>query len=156
MPGIAGVISRGVPIECEQIVKAMTQAMNVEPFYEVGWCFAPEMGVYCGWVAHEGSFAAQESKSIEANGVRVLVSGECLMERSMTRAAKKEGGSVGESGGSRLSCEYLAEGDEFIGRLNGLFSGLVVDRTRKRAVLFNDRYGLERIYYYEKNGATFL
>ena len=44
---------------------------------------------------------------------------------------------------------YEEEGDKFLEKLNGLFSGLLIDKRQKRAVLFNDRYGVERIYYYE-------
>ena len=36
--------------------------------------------------------------------------------------------------------------------MNGLFSGLLIDKRQKKAVLFNDRYGIERIYYYEADG----
>jgi asparagine synthase (glutamine-hydrolysing) len=34
-------------------------------------------------------------------------------------------------------------------RLNGWFSGILVDLREKKIVLFNDRYGLNRIYYHE-------
>ena len=33
--------------------------------------------------------------------------------------------------------------------MNGLFSGLLVDQRRKKVFLFNDRYGMERIYWHE-------
>ena len=44
---------------------------------------------------------------------------------------------------------YEAMGLRFIERLNGWFSGLLVDLRRHLAVLFNDRYGLGRVYYHE-------
>ena len=34
-------------------------------------------------------------------------------------------------------------------RLNGWFSGLLVDLQHRQAILFNDRYGLGRIYIHE-------
>ena len=40
--------------------------------------------------------------------------------------------------------------------LNGLFSGLLVDRRRNLALLFNDRYGIERIYYHETPAALYF
>jgi asparagine synthase (glutamine-hydrolysing) len=40
--------------------------------------------------------------------------------------------------------------------LNGLFSGLLIDKRQKRAVLFNDRYGVERMHYYEAHGEFYF
>ena len=37
----------------------------------------------------------------------------------------------------------------FFAQLNGLFSGLLIDKRRNVAFLFNDRYGMERIYWHE-------
>ena len=41
-------------------------------------------------------------------------------------------------------------------KLNGLFSGLLVDLRQQQTVLFNDRYGLKRIYVHEDNGRLFF
>src|SRR4030095_8838530 len=39
---------------------------------------------------------------------------------------------------------------------NGRFLGLVGDRTRQRTTLFNDRFGLQRVYYHQaKDGFYF-
>ena len=40
--------------------------------------------------------------------------------------------------------------------LNGLFSGLLIDRRRRRAFLFNDRYGVERVYVHQTEDATYF
>src|SRR5262249_49244866 len=51
---------------------------------------------------------------------------------------------------------YEETGDRFFAKLNGVFSGLLMDFRRKEVVLFNDRYGLGRIYYHEaKDGLYF-
>ena len=44
---------------------------------------------------------------------------------------------------------------EFV-ELNGLFSGLIIDRRRARASLFNDRYGVERVYVHETEHGTYF
>src|SRR5262249_33714332 len=36
-------------------------------------------------------------------------------------------------------------------RLNGWFSGVLIDLQRRRAILFNDRYGVGRIYVREED-----
>ena len=48
------------------------------------------------------------------------------------------------------------EEPSFPAGLNGRFHGLVVDRSRGTATLFNDRYGMQRLYYHEsKDGFYF-
>ena len=52
---------------------------------------------------------------------------------------------------------HLYENDpNFLTALNGIFHGLLVDRTRGTATLFNDRYGMHRIYYHEAKDAFYF
>jgi len=130
--------------------------MKYEPFYVSGTCFVPEVGVYGGWVAQEGSFAARQSAHCGHNDVSLLFSGECFPSfSSPEQSVSKE--HLGEDRDvDQLLRFYEIEGDHFVGQMNGLFSGLLIDRKRKRALLFNDRYSVERIYHYEKDGTTFF
>jgi asparagine synthase (glutamine-hydrolysing) len=150
MPGIAGIISRKSPNECQRQVQAMVESMNYEPFYLSGTCFIPEIGVYSGWVAHEGSFAARQSALTDSNGATLLFSGECFQPFQSV-----EPQDINLDVYSLLR-HYNEEGDQFVGQINGLFSGLLIDPKRRRALLFNDRYGIERLYYYEKEGTTYF
>jgi asparagine synthase (glutamine-hydrolysing) len=38
---------------------------------------------------------------------------------------------------------------KFLRRLNGWFCGVLVDPRNSKVVLFNDRYGMQRVYYHE-------
>ena len=140
MPGLAGIISRQPAAVCERAVAAMVESMRHEPFYESGVTSAPELGVYAGWTAHVMSAAARQSASHTHISVSVILAGECLSDGH----------------DSCLTALYTKRGDAFVGDLNGLFSGLVIDRDRRRAVLFNDRYGMERIYFHETPDALFF
>jgi asparagine synthase (glutamine-hydrolysing) len=51
---------------------------------------------------------------------------------------------------------YEARGIGVAEDLNGLFGVLAVDEERKQALLFNDRYGVERIYVYERGDVLFF
>ena len=52
---------------------------------------------------------------------------------------------------------HLYEDDpNFVVKLNGIFHGLLVDRARGTATLFNDRYGMHRIYYHEGKDAFYF
>jgi len=139
MPGIAGIVSRRPAAECERVVVAMTGSMMREPFYRSGTSCVPELGVYAGWVAHDGSYAARQSAG-GGGDVTVVVSGEC----------------VGDAGEVGIAGLYAETGDRAISQLNGLFSGVLVDRRQKRALLFNDRYGIERIYVHEAGDAFYF
>ena len=152
MPGIAGIISQRPFEECQRLVQTMIEVMQYESFDVSGICFAPEIGVYGGWVGHEESFAARQSAYSAHNGLTLLFSGECFTASS-NRPVSAEPSNLDLDQLLRL---YDEKGRSFVAQLNGLFSGLLIDRRRKRALLFNDRYGIERIYCYEKDGTTFF
>lgn len=156
MPGIAGIISRRPADECLRLVKAMVKSMKYERFYESGTYFASEIGVYGGWVAHEGSFAARQSAYNSQNDVALLFSGECFFPASSSAPSVSGDCFNNDPDINRLLRLYADNGQDFVAQLNGLFSGLLIDRKQKRAFLFNDRYGIERIYFYEKDGTTFF
>jgi asparagine synthase (glutamine-hydrolysing) len=119
----------------------MVETMQHQADSASGTLLAPELGVYCGWVAHAGSFAAHQCAAV-AGPVHLLVSGEFF------------GPAIQQN--SSICDLYQEQGDAVIAGLSGLFSGLFVDRRRGQTLLFNDRYGSERLYAFEKDGATYF
>ena len=154
MPGIAGIISHRSPNECQRLVDAMIGSMKHEPFYASGTCFVPEIGVYGGWVAHDGSFSARQSTCSDPNAVTLLFSGECFPPFVKSDDSGATGHTGSDCKSNQLLRLYAEHGYRFVEKINGLFSGLLIDRNRKCALLFNDRYGMERLYYYEKSDMT--
>ncbi len=132
MPGIAGVISRRPPAECERIVSAMVRTMVHEPFYRSGTHFAPELGVYGGWVT-----LSETAAELRFDEDKVLLrSGEMFLEENeLEEIATRDAGDPSQ---------------EFLRGLNGLFSGFLIDHRRSQAFLFNDRYGFDRLYLAQK------
>lgn len=47
--------------------------------------------------------------------------------------------------------EYVRVGDQFPKELNRLSAGLLIDTQRQISYLFNDRFGMERIFFFEDN-----
>jgi len=156
MPGIAGIISRRPPNECQRLVNKMIGIMRYETFYTSGTCFVPEMGVYAGWVAHDDSFAARQCVHRDHNEVNLLFSGECFPPLAAPNDTGFTACSGSDCGSSELLRLYNDQGYRFVEKINGLFSGLLIDRKCKRILLFNDRYGIERLYFYEKPDMTFF
>ena len=156
MPGINGIISLRSPEECRDLVTSMTACMAHERSYVSGMHLVPEMGVYAGWAAHNGSFAAHQVFLNERRDVALLLSGECFLDNEMYVSLRQKGHRLEKNNGDWLVHLYEEEGDLFFEKLNGLFSGLLIDKRQKKVVLFNDRYGLERIYYYEAQGEFYF
>ena len=145
MPGIAGVIATD-GVDHRDTVARMLESMWHEPFYEHGVSCAPEMGVWAGWVAHAGSFAERESRT--HGDIQLAMAGECVQD---------EHAAVPGDGSARLlNALYPERGEPCVRALNGLFSGLLIDRRSRRAWLFNDRFGVERLYIHEAAHATYF
>lgn len=156
MPGIAGIICRRPASECQPLVKAMVASMDHETFYVSGTHSVAEMGVFAGWVAHENSFADKQVFFNEKKDIALVFSGECFIETEAKNRLKQNGHQFTETGGDCLAHLYEDQGKDFFENLNGLFSGLLIDRRQRKVFLFNDRYGTERIYYHETPDAFYF
>lgn len=156
MPGIAGMISPESPEKCQHLVEKMVARMHYEGFYVSGTCFVPESGIYGGWVAHQGSMGPCQSAHTNHRDVTLLFTGECYFSGQSSESQNGSRTSSSHCDPDRLLDLYEQEGECFVQHLNGLFSGLLIDRRKKRAVLFNDRYGIERIYFYQKDESFFF
>ena len=51
---------------------------------------------------------------------------------------------------------YEEQGERFLETINGGFSGVLMDYRRRRTFLFNDRFGLNRLYYHENDKGLFF
>src|SRR5438552_14854556 len=155
MPGIAGLIGRQPSDTCQRLVEQMIATMRHEKFYESGTYSAPELGIFGGWTALEGSFADCQPIRSERDDIAMLFSGECFSDRETRAQLKQRGHRFDDGNASWLVGLYEEKGDSFFEQLNGLFSGLLIDRRQSRAYLFNDRFGMERLYYHESQAGFF-
>lgn len=148
MPGIVGLITKLPQAVAEEQLLAMVNCLQHEPFYNSGKWSDPEHGVYVGWVARSGSFADGMPVRNEDGQITLFISGEEFPEPDLTKALRQRGHQFSERDSSYLVHRYEDEAD-FPKGLNGRFHGLVTDRHKGTATLFNDRYGLQRLYYHE-------
>jgi len=156
MPGIVGIITRRPASEIEPAVRAMTACLRHESFHHTGRFAAPELNVYAGWIAHENSFAAGQVFQNEPRDVALLFSGECYADPAERERLRQSGHAFARAGGDWLVHAYEEQGEKFFAGLNGLFSGLLIDRRQRRVFLFNDRYGMERIYWHATPDAFYF
>ena len=156
MSAIAGVINRKHTAGCERAVKDMVAVMRHESFYTTGTFYDPELEVFVGWVAHENSFADRQAFQNEHKDITLVFSGECFVDAKTKNQLKQNGHSFSETGGDCLVHLYEEQSEKFFEKLNGLFSGLLIDQRRRKVFLFNDRYGMERIYWHETPDAFYF
>lgn len=149
MPGITGIIDKTPRGDGPQIVKAMVQRMLHEPFYSSGIYDHEGLGLHLGWTSLKGSFAAGLPIWNETKDIGLVFSGEDHRDTSEIFDLRARGHACELGNASYLVHLYEEEGIGFLGRLNGTFSGVLIDLRESRVVLFNDRFGLSRIYYHE-------
>ncbi len=155
MPGIVGLITK-MPREraAEQLARMM-ESVRHESFYATGSWIDEPSGVYIGWTAQEKSFSDGMPLRNERGDVVLVFSGEEFPEPGTAQGLKERGHAL-EPGGPSYLVHLGEEDPAFPAGLNGRFHGLLSDRRRGTAVLFNDRYSMHRIYYHEsKEGFYF-
>jgi asparagine synthase (glutamine-hydrolysing) len=155
MPGIVGCVTRLPREHAEAEVRRMTGALLHESFYVAGTWADASLGVYVGWVARQGSFSEGMPLRNEHGDVVLAFSGEEFPEPGTAQRLKTQGHDLRLDGPSYLV--HLYEEDEsFPAGLNGRFHGLLTDRNRGTSVLFNDRYGMHRIYYHQSKDTFYF
>ena len=134
----------------------MAGTMRHESFYTTGTCSVSELGVCAGWIAPKDGFAAGQVFTNEQKNISLVFTGECFVDPGVKKRLKQNGHVFSEGGGDYLPHLYENEGEGFFAKLNGLFSGLLIDQRQGRVFLFNDRYGVERIYWHETADAFYF
>ncbi len=149
MPGIVGIISQRPSKQYDALVKSMVKCLVHEPFYTKGTYVNEELGLWLGWVNHEGSFSDCLPIWNEKKDICLFFSGEDFADQADIDALRIRGHEFGSDDASYLVHLYEEMGCAFLGKLNGWFSGVLLDLREQKFVLFNDRYGVNRIYYHE-------
>jgi asparagine synthase (glutamine-hydrolysing) len=133
----------------------MLEVLRHESFYVTGTWIDEPSGVYVGWTARENSFSAGMPVKNEQGDVVLVFSGEEYPEPETGRRLKEQGHEFKAEGASYLVHLY-EEDPSYPKGLNGRFQGLLSDRARGITTLFNDRYGMHRLYYHESKEAFYF
>jgi asparagine synthase (glutamine-hydrolysing) len=155
VPGIVGLITRMPREHAERQLAAMLDTLRHEAFYAIGTWIDESLGVYVGWSARKDSFADGMPLRNETGDVVLVFAGEEFPEPGTAPRLTARGHALGSAEASYLVHLY-EEDPSFPAGLNGLFHGLLVDRTHGTATLMNDRYGMQRLYYHESKDAFYF
>lgn len=155
MPGILGLITKMPHAQAVRQLARMSRTLQHEPFYTEGSVADHSLGIYVAWTAHRGSFCDAMPLRSERGDVVLVFSGQDFPAPETMQQLKHHGHELRLNGPNYLV--HLYEDDpSFPANLNGRFHGLVIDHKLQTAQLFNDRYGMHRIYYHESGDGFYF
>jgi asparagine synthase (glutamine-hydrolysing) len=155
MPGLVGLIT-SMPREwAEPQLRKTPEPLQHESFYVSGTLIDKSLGVYLGWVARKGSFAESMPLRNENRDVTLMFAGEEFPAPGLTTTLREHGHAFDPDGPAYLVHRFEEEPD-FPKGLNGRFHGLLADCRNGKAMLFNDRFGLQRLYFHEAKEAFYF
>lgn len=156
MPGLAGFLKKYTSHDDPQNLDAMLNVMMHEEFYTRATYVNRKNGWYTGSVAIKESFADGMPIYNETHDLVLLLVGECFNGPQIITTLRSKGHEIDRHSANYLIHLYEEEGPSFVKKLNGWFSGIIIDTKRNTAVLFNDRYGIQRIYYHENTDGFYF
>lgn len=147
MPGIAGIIRRQPYEGIQQHLSLMVESMRHETYYVGNQYVNSALGLYLGWLAHPNSLGECMPLISSDNRVVLIIVGENYADPS--RLSLPKGNGIPYADTQDLLRLYEESSDKFLDSLNGWFCGIAIDLRLGKAMLFNDRYGMTRVYLYE-------
>lgn len=151
MPGICGIVAQKDSAELSSLVQRMLDVMVAGNRQSSNLCVHSSLNCGAGWVKGPENSSAHLPIWNEAQDVCVVFSGEPFTDKEVA----PENSFAGVDGRWFID-RYEQEGRQVLARLNGSFSGVLMDLRKRRVVLFNDRYGLNRIYCHETPDGLFF
>jgi asparagine synthase (glutamine-hydrolysing) len=132
MPGIVGILQAGHQERphAERLAE-MVLRLQHGSHHRGGQFNDSSHACHVGWI---WDAAVAEHETIHWNGTRTI---------GVVFSGEDYSGSIHE-----FLLRYEEVGVSALGLLNGCFSGLILDQRLGRQILFNDRYGLGRVYYH--------
>ena len=156
MPGIVGIVSKRPPSVNEAELERMLGAMEYEEFYSPGCYASQDLGLYAGWVRWADSFSDCLPVLNRHEDVALIFDGENFADISLIDRLNLNGREISNNGSGHLAQLYREQGSEFLSSLNGWFRGVLVDFRANKVVLFNDRFGMQKVFYHESNDAFYF
>lgn len=149
MPGITGLIIIRTKGNEEHLLKIMHQETLHESFYSKGIHLVKKYDYLMGYTAIQGSFADCMPIFNEKKDILLFITGECYDDPRIKADLKNKGHKFDPDNASYLVHRYEELGESLFQELNGWFNGVILDLRQNKVLIFNDRYGIRRLYIYE-------
>src|SRR5262249_38157147 len=146
-PGIFGIVDLSQPLgdqarrELRTSVERMAAAMRCEPAYRLELIANDVIGACIGRVTlpvrDTSTTAAESNVGASHCGVTVITTD-----------------ATGD-GADDLLVQYQQQGEDCLKSISSSCAGCIVDEPRAMCLLFNDRYGVERLFLHRDGSRTF-
>src|SRR5271157_5829607 len=147
MPGIFGIIRREPYEGIQRDLSLMGETMRHETYYVGSQYVSREIGVYLGWWSHPCSLGERMPLISRDKRFVLIMVGENYPGHRKSISPGSNGGL--DAGAQDLLRLYEDSEDKFIESLNGWFCGVALDLNLQKITLFNDRYGMSRVYFHQ-------
>src|SRR5688572_28661107 len=138
MQALAGIISPTAPPRLPYSPRCMVDRLCHSASQTTGYTTFGQLGLFAGWVSRRNSPLAPNAPAWSTSGrVALHFAGEDFTHGSATTTAL-----------SHIASLYGRDGHAALRTLNGWFHGLIIDLRDDTVTLFNDRYGLGRVYFH--------
>jgi asparagine synthase (glutamine-hydrolysing) len=157
MPGIFGFISVSqAQRQPEDTLRAMMEGLRHQKVASNVQITLADNDLYVGITEPLRTTLSQSVITSEDARVTIVLTGDCIPPLGTSSQLQIEGHRSENKDNEWLLRCYEDAPEAFFENLNGLFSGVLIDRRRRIVFLFNDRYGMERLYVYEVSGTVFF
>lgn len=156
MPGITGILGAPADAEVTNSLAQMVTVMRREKYFACGEVRPEGMPAAVGWGVHQGGFADGNPYWNQTRDICLVVGGEDFPDDSDLADLRTKGHHFKGVDARHLLHWYEELGSAFVEKLNGPVCGVLVDLRAKRVILFNDRFGLARIYVHEAADRVWL
>lgn len=149
MPGLYGMISKRKKDENENQFNRMHEAIAGTAFLESGKLVDEELCVYVGWTCHKDSFSDCMPVWNEKRDIVLIFVGENFCDPELLDELKRRHHKFNRKDCSYIIHMYEEWGGACFKKLNGSFHGIIIDKIKRKVILFNDRHSLQTLYYHE-------
>lgn len=159
MPGIFGVIDRqpgltALASERLEITRRMAAAMRYEAEYVTDIVSATPLGACAGRVGWPYPRPTSRSAARSCSSA-LLTTGDVVMNTKSSRTNDDDCHAIG-LGAADLAQEIRHDGMQALRDMEGACAGFFMNQQDGQCVLFNDRYGVERLFLHTKNDRVYF
>jgi asparagine synthase (glutamine-hydrolysing) len=157
MPGILGILSKRPLGDGEARLQKMLGSMLHSPSYISATYLDHHRGIYLGCIALDSAVKGWVLPAGEdTGGSAAMLAGECCLDESLLSGLPVAAKALSLGNIRHVLAAYEEMGDAVFPSINGWFAGVIVDRRQGRVLLFNDRFGMQKVYYHESADAVYF
>ncbi len=155
MSALFGIFNKNKKIDREAAT-VMQAAIQHEAWYQKGNHDFNDLGITIGFTTSKGELSEGIPFYNDSKDIILFWSGEIYNELNDISHLRIVRNQLSKRNAGYLVYLYEELGEKFFEELNGFFFGIILDMRKNVVFLFNDRYGMKRVFYHEnKNNIYF-